>query len=351
LSKRLCAVLLLMAMFITMSACTEHPDKRYKASFLQLFDTVTEIVGYAQSEEDFTQYSQMIYNDLDEYNKLFDIYHTYPEINNLKTINDNAGILPVKVDSRIIDLLVFSKKIYELTDGEVNIAFGAVLSLWHDHRMAGLDKPSTASLPSLEELRRRAEHTNISDVLIDEKAATVYLKDPEMSLDVGAIAKGFAVEKTAQLLEKAGFVNGMISVGGNVRTLGSKIDNEGLKKPWAVGIQNPDFESTDETLYTLNLSNCSLVTSGIYERYYTVDGRQYHHIIDPQTLMPAAHFVSVSIVCSDSGMADALSTAVFNMPYEQGLALVDKLSGVEAIWVFYDGSMKYSSGFQTFIKS
>lgn len=93
-----------------------------------------------------------------------------------------------------------------------------------------------------------------------------------------------------------------------------------------------------------------MVTSGIYERYYTVNGQQYHHIIDPETLMPSAYFVSVSIVCQDSGLADALSTAVFNMPYDQGSELIEKLEGVEAMWVLYDGTEKYSTGFQDLIK-
>lgn len=334
-----------------MTACSTNADKRYKASFLQLFDTVTEIVGYAESEEKFTEYSQMIYGYLEEFNRFYDIYHDYDGINNLKAINDNAGIVPVQVDRKIIDLLIFSKEMYKLTDGKVNIASGSVLSLWHNHRITGLEYPLTATLPEYEELHKRAQHTDINQILIDEEASTVYLEDPEMSLDVGAIAKGYAVEQTAQAIESAGFLNGMISVGGNVRTFGSKTDEKGKRVPWSVGIQNPDLNSTEKTLHILNLSDCSLVTSGIYERYYTVDGKQYHHIIDPETLMPAEHFVSLSIVCIDSGTADALSTAVFNMPFDEGIDLVEKLEGVEAVWVFHDGTMKYSTGFQALIKN
>lgn len=350
-NRRITSILLLTALLVTMTGCTANGEKRYKASFLELFDTVTEIVGYAESEEEFTKYSQMIYDYLYEYNKLYDIYNDYDGINNLKTINDNAGIKPVKVDRKIIDLLLFSKKMYELTDGKVNIAFGSVLTLWHEHRISGLDDPSTATLPNYEELQKRALHTDIRQILIDEEASTVYLTDSEMSLDEGAIAKGYAVERTAQAMEKAGFVNGMISVGGNVKTLGSKFDENGEEAPWGVGIQNPDESSSENTLHILNLSNCSLVSSGIYERYYTVDGKQYHHIIDSETLMPAEFFVSVSIVCPDSGMADALSTAVFNMPHKEGIKLVEKLDEVEAMWVFHDGTKMYSSGLEALIKN
>ncbi|MGC4019849.1 MAG: FAD:protein FMN transferase [Muricomes sp.] len=334
---------------MTLSSCALTREKRYESSFLELFDTVSVIVGYAKDEDEFTKYSQMIYDELEVYNKLFDIYNDYDGINNIKTINDNAGIAPVKVDKKIIDLLTFSKRMCDETDGKVNIAFGAVLSLWHDCREAGLADPEKAVLPNYEELKERNKHTDINDMIIDEKASTVYLKDPEMSLDVGAIAKGYAVEKAALFAQDAGFKNGMISVGGNVRTFGEKYDETGKKVPWSVGIQNPDLSSKDKVLYDLNLSGYSLVTSGVYERYYTVNGKQYHHIIDPETLMPTEYFLSVSIVCVDSGMADALSTAVFNVPYEEGKKMVEELDGVEALWVFPDHTMKYSSGFEKWI--
>lgn len=349
-NRKITSTLLLTALLFTMTDCSANSEKRYKASFLKLFDTVTEIVGFAESEEKFSEYSQMVYDYLYEYNRLYDIYNDYDGLNNLKTINDNAGVKPVKVDRKIIDLLLFSKEAYEMTNGKVNIEFGAVLSLWHEHRIAGLDDPSSATLPDYEELQKRALHTDISKMVIDEEASTVFLEDSEMSLDVGAIAKGYAVEKTAQAMKDAGFANGMISVGGNVKTLGSKFDENGEEAPWGVGIQNPDVNSSKTTLHILKLSDCSLVSSGVYERYYTVDGKQYHHIIDPETLMPAEYFVSVSIVCPDSGLADALSTAVFNMPYEEGVELVENLDDVEAMWVFHDGTKMYSSGFKALMQ-
>lgn len=183
-------------------------------------------------------------------------------------------------------------------------------------------------------------------MIIDENASTVYLQDPNMSLDVGAIAKGYAVEKVSQFIQKEGLKDGMISVGGNVRTFGEKYDERGKQVPWTVGIQNPDTSSDKKSLYDLRLSGYSLVTSGVYERYYIVDGKRYHHIIDPQTLMPAAYFTSVSIVCKNSGMADALSTAVFNTSYKEGSKMIEGMKDVEALWVFPDGTMKYSGGFE-----
>jgi thiamine biosynthesis lipoprotein len=199
----------------------------------------------------------------------------------------------------------------------------------------------------MELLKEKATHTDISKMIINEKDSTVYLEDPEMRLDVGAIAKGYATEKVAMYAYEKGFKSGTLSVGGNVRTLGVKAEN---KKAWNIGIQNPDLESEQTNLYILNMTNHSLVTSGVYERYYVVDGKQYHHIIDPETLMPAAYFTAVSIITKDSGLADALSTSVFNMPYEKGLALIESLSDAEALWVFPNGDIKYTDGFESLIK-
>lgn len=325
-------------------------ESRFQASFLELFDTATSIVGYAKNKDTFTEYSEIIYNSLEEYDHLFDIYTDYPDINNLKTVNDNAGIEPVVVDQKIIDLLLYAKDMYELTDGKINIAFGAVLSLWHDHRTEGIDDPDNASIPDMEDLIERSQHTDINQVIIDVQASTVFLQDPDMRLDVGAIAKGYAVEQVCKIAEEAGFVNGMISVGGNVRAMGHKFDDNGKEIDWSVGIQNPDLVSEENTLHILNLTECSLVTSGIYERFFMVDGKSYHHIIDPETLMPAENFVAVSIVCQDSGMADGLSTAIFNMSFEDGLALIESLENVEAMWVFYDETQQFSSGFSELVK-
>lgn len=347
--KKRITFLLIIAMSLNLTACQRTNETRYQASFLELFDTVTNIVGYAKDKEEFTKYSEMIYENLKEYHELYDIYHNYEGINNIKTINDNAGIKPVTVDQRIIDLLKFSIDAYEITNGKVNIAYGAVLSVWHDYRKEGIDNENNAKLPPIDLLREKAKHTNMKDVVINEEESSVYLKDPEMSLDVGAIAKGYATEMVMNDIKNHGFTNGMISVGGNVKTIGSKLKNH-TKVPWNVGIQNPDLKSDKANLFILKLTNSSLVTSGVYERYYTVSGKQYHHIIDPDTLMPSDYFLSVSIACNNSAMADALSTSIFNMSYEDGVALIESLNDTEALWVLKDGTMKQSSGFHKLIQ-
>jgi len=361
LKRKLIVILLIVVMIFNLSACSKEPtENKYQAQFLELFDTVTTIIGYAENKEAFSEFAQSVYDDLKVYHELYDKYHDYEGVNNIKTINDNAGVAPVKVDRKIIDLLLFSREAYQLSDGMVNVAFGAVLEVWHDYREEGTNDPDKAKVPPIELLKEKAKHIDINKMVIDEAASTVYLEDPEMSLDVGAIAKGYATEQVVQLAKGKGYTNGLLSVGGNVRAIGSKgygvtaeqkdRSSIGVEDDWNVGIQNPDKESEEQYLHILNLENLSLVSSGDYERYYTVDGVRYHHIIDPNTLMPARYFKAVSIVTEDSGLADALSTAIFNMPYEKGLQLIEDLEGTEALWVLPDGTMKYSSGFEALIK-
>ncbi|HYE68795.1 MAG TPA: FAD:protein FMN transferase [Anaerovoracaceae bacterium] len=344
--KKITAVFMILILAFNLAACAETEDekKRYEAEFLLLFDTVTQVIGYTDSEEEFNDQVNLIYDNLEVYHQLYDIYNNYDGINNVKTINDQAGIAPVKVDKRIIDLLLFSKEAYEMTDGKVNAAYGAVLKIWHEHRDAGIEDPEKATLPDMDQLRKASEHTDISKVIIDEENTTVFLTDPEMRLDVGAIAKGYATEQVSRIAEKNGFTNALISVGGNVRAIGRRGDGTS----WKVGIQNP-YEQNGEDISKVNLTDGSLVTSGVYERYYSVNGKNYHHIIDPKTLYPAEYFLSVSILCPDSGMADALSTSVFNMPYEQGLELIESLPDTAAAWVLPDKQVKYSSRFADFV--
>ncbi|HHZ02936.1 MAG TPA: FAD:protein FMN transferase [Tissierellia bacterium] len=338
---------MVILILISLTSCKEKELVRYESEFIILFDTVTRIVGFAHSKEEFKEYAQVIYDNLKEYHQLYDIYNDYEGINNIKTINDNAGIKPVKVDQRIIDLLKFSKEVYEKTNGETNIAFGAVLKIWHEYRTEGIDDPDNASLPPIEELKKAAEHTNIEDIIIDEEESTVFLRDPLMSLDVGAVAKGYATEQVSKIVREKGLTSGLLSVGGNVRAINNNIVTG---DSWNVGVQDPNSPRGQSILKLVKIDDLSMVTSGDYERYYVVNGEKYNHIIDKDTLYPAEYFSAITIICEDSGMADALSTATFAMPFEEGMEFINSLPGTEAMWVFTDGTIKYSENFESYIK-
>lgn len=340
------AAILMVVLGLVLSIYQKNSQpEQFKKYYIDAFDTATQIIGYADSEEDFAKQADLINEELKRYHKLYDIYNLYGDINNLRTINMNAGKEPVKVDQEIIDLLKFSIDLYKKTDGEINIAMGKVLKIWHDYRSTGMNNSTLAALPPMEVLENAAKHCNIDDIIIDEEASTVYLADPEMSLDVGSIGKGYAVQKVSEYAKELGCKNMVINCGGNVITIGPKADESN----WIFGIQNPDLEATNDIIKRVSVTDKCLVTSGDYQRYYVVDGVEYCHIIDPDTLMPPRYFSAVSIICDDSGLADALSTALFNMPYEDGLKLINSIENAEAIWVYKDGSIKYSENFEDYI--
>jgi thiamine biosynthesis lipoprotein len=309
--------------------------------YFSYFDTVSYIYSYAgDSQEDFQARCDEVTALLGEYHRLFDIYYEHSGVNNLKVINQNAGGDPVKVDAKLIDFLLYAKELYEITNGEMNIMMGSVLRLWHDCRTAASSDPKSARIPTAQELSEAAQHTAMSSLEIDEANQTVRISDPKASIDVGALGKGYATEMAADYLQSIGVTSYVLNIGGNIRIIGYKTDGSG----WGTGIKNPANPETH--IQKLTLADTSCVTSGDYERYFTVGNVRYHHVIDKDTLMPSTYFNSVTIITPDSGLADALSTALFSMSYEDGLALVNKIGGVDVLWVTPDGTQYYTDGIE-----
>lgn len=339
--KRLFPLLLTLTLLLGCTQTPQQTQKQYTATFLELFDTVTTVIGRADTEEAFQTQANAIRDELARYHRLFDIYHDYEGIVNIKTVNDRAGKSPVTVDPAIIALLQDCKTYYALTGGRVNVAMGSVLQLWHEARSDSLRDPQNAWLPDAAALRAAAAHTDLDSLVIDAANSTVFLTDPEVRLDVGAIAKGWATQQVA-----AAAPSGMlISVGGNVCATGPKTADG---SPWVIGIQDPD--NPDKNLHSLYVTGGSLVTSGDYQRYFQVNGQTYHHIIDPATQMPAAYWRTVSVLCSDSGLADALSTGLFLMDLDQGKALAAQCNA-EVLWVDLNGNESMTAGFESRLRN
>lgn len=324
--------------------------QKFSYSFTSSFDTAISIIGYNASQAEFDRLAKAAEAKFIEYHQLYDIYHEYPGINNLMTINNNAGKGPVKVDPRIIDLLEFYLEHNHLAPGKVDVALGSVLKIWHDHRTAA--ESGQATVPDLKDLQAAALHTDPTTVRIDRAASTVELTDPQTQLDVGAVGKGYATEAVAQYLKQLGMTSGIINAGGsNVRLIGKPADP--ARQTWAIGIQNPFITMMipeDLSLDVILANDTSIVTSGDYQRYYMVDGVMYHHLIDPVTLMPARYMRAVTIMVADSGLADFLSTTVFLMPYEEGRKLIESIPDCEALWIFEDGSVKATDGMIAVLK-
>ena len=356
-ANRLVSMLLAGALCLSLLAACAPKKKeltRYSTIFYDVFDTVTQVIAYCESEEVFKTQMDALHADLVTYNQLYDIYNDYPGVTNVKTINDNAGKAPVEVDDRILSMLELADQMYATTNGKLNIAMGSVLNIWHNYREAAEATETDADnkLPGMDELEVAAQHCDINNVIIDEDAKTVYLADPDMRLDVGSVGKGYAVEMACQAAEARGLTSALVSVGGNLRAIGTKPDGS----QWTGGVENP-WNASD--LYTassmlsgaINMSDMALVTSGDYQRYFVVDGKRYHHLIDPDTLFPSTYFNGVTVLCSDSGLADCLTTGLFCQSLEDGLKIVESLDGVEAMWCTPDQQIITSSGWDAHLKN
>lgn len=356
--KRMLCIALAVCLLLCLPACKKGglldkltpnaaQQNKYSAYSFAYFDTATTITGYAESQEEFDAIANEALAMLGEYHRLYDIYTPSAKSANLYTVNSlvDSTHPTVTVDQRIIDLLVYAREMHDKTNGMTNVAMGSVLKLWHDYRTIGMSDPAEASLPPMDKLKEAAQHTDITKMVIDAENRTVTLTDPQMRLDVGAIAKGYAAEQVARWLEAQGVSGWLLNVGGNVRAVGKKPDGTA----WTVGLENPEDTSADYLAY-MQLTDEALVTSGSYQRYYIVDGKSYHHIIHPDTLMPAEGYLAVSIICPDSGMGDALSTALFCMSVADGKALIESMEGVEASWVTDDGVHTVSDGWNKYVK-
>ena len=350
--KRIISIVTIVCVFLasilSLFSCTLGKSKeKFTKIYLEYFDTVTNAIVYAESQEDADCIFSLIESRLRSYHELFDIYNSYEGITNLHDVNLMSAEerVSIKVDARIADLLEFSRTAYEMTEGYTNVCLGSVLKLWHDKRELALNG-GNAELPDASALLAASAHTDIGYLTVNKAESLLCITDPYLMLDVGAVAKGYATEMIALELESLGYSGFALSVGGNVRVIGDKPDGS----PWSIGVEDPFLSGG--YIETLSLSDKALVTSGSYQRFYKIDGVSYHHIIDKDTLYPANEgFVSVSVVAESSAVADALSTALFCMSADSGLAIVERISGVEAIWITDSGERITSSGFNALVKN
>jgi len=309
---------------------------RFNSVSFEFFDTITQVIGYAESREEFDAVNALIQHELLRMHQLFDIYNEYPNLNNLRTINQNAGLAHVSVDPILIELIERSIDAYHLTNGTVNIALGPVLEIWHTHRHA-----DTPTLPDMELLQAANTYTNIHDIVVDAENGTVFLPYENMSLDVGGIAKGFALEIVARLAQDAGFQSFLVNMGGDVIVA----DPPPEREFWNVGVEDPVGET--RIVDVVSVTNMAVFASGDYRRYLLIDDIPHGHIIDPDTLMPAKLFRAVSVIHPSALYAEILSTAVFIIDIDSGIELLAE-HGAEGIWITDDGQAFTTPGYSRF---
>lgn len=339
--KRIISSILIFTLSLSFLFSCSKSEKQTAESF-EYFDTYSTLTVYCD-EQEFLKYRQEFKSTLKKYHELFDIYNSYEGITNLKSLNEQAKKAPVKISDELFNALAYSKELCALTAGKFNPALGAITSIWHEVRRSANDSNETLILPSEETVSAALLHTNPGALILNSNEKTAFFKDSELLLDLGGIAKGYVASLLSKRLIELGCESFLLNLGGNVIAQGERHDGT----PWNIGIENPFDDKSLGFNEPLALSNSTLVTSGSYQRFFTYNGKIYSHIIDTETGYPSDRFSSVSVLApSDySGLADALSTALFCMSYEDGLSLIEKTDGVSALWVFNDGSYKASPDF------
>ena len=233
-------------------------------------------------------------------------------------INLNAGMMPIKVDKELFDLIYRSLKISRLTQGAFDISYASVDNIW---KFDG----SVTEPPSLEEIKNSVTKINYQNIILNSEQSTVYLKESGMKVGFGAIGKGYAANRAADIMKAMGIKGGVVNASGDLITWG-KQENGG---DWRIGISSP--KDINKVFSWLVVSDMAVITSGNYEKYFMHEGQRYSHIIDPKTGYPTTGIKSVTIVCPDAELADALATSVFVLGQENGLSIINSLKGIECL--------------------
>lgn len=252
---------------------------------------------------------------------------------NIAQINEGAGIEPVKAAPETLvnlsEALAFSEK----TGGLFDPSVGPLVKAWN----IGTD---AAAIPTKEALEKALALVDYRKVLVNGKDGTVFLEEKDMKLDLGAIAKGYAADEAVRIIARHGIKKAIVDLGGNIFAYGQKKAGTG----WTIGIRDPETEQGSPILSVL-VENKSVVTSGIYERYFEENGKKFHHILDTRTGYPAENeLLSVSIIAPESMLADALSTSTFLLGTEKGMKLIEDMDGTEAIFIDKNHEVRVSSG-------
>lgn len=328
-------ILMFITLTLVLVGCSKE-EAKYSNTFYDTFDTQIMYLEYNDSEKEYEENYQFVVDEFTRLHKLYDNYRSYEGVNNISTVNEKAGKEAVIVDEDLFNLVEYSIEQYDKTLGYTNIAMGKVLKIWSDVREhnEGLEDADTI-IPDQAELEEADKYSNIENIELNRENLTIFIKDENTQIDLGAVAKGYATEIVADKLVERGVNKASINAGGNVRTIGNKPDGT----DWGIALQNPDVESSDylDVLYLEGSE--SVVTSGDYQRFFMHDGKRYHHLINPKTLWPENRYRAVSIVTEDSGLADVLSTALYLATEEEGQEILKNYEEeIGAMWVTDDST-------------
>lgn len=283
-----------------------------------------EITVVADDEEWAMQKIDLAITEIKRIEKLLTTFDDGSETN---LVNRNAGIAPVTVSREFFNLVERSLRISQLTDGAFDLSYGSV-----DKRLWNFDREMT-TLPDADTARQMVRLINYRNIVLDSQACTVFLREAGMRIGFGGIGKGYAAEMARQLLKKEGVESGIVNASGDLTAWGTQANG----KPWTVGIADPDRAAAAFSF--LEISDMAIATSGNYEKFVVIDGIKYSHTINPKTGLPVTGIRSVTIICPNAEIADAMATPVTIMGIRAGLNLVNQVKGLACIIIADDNSI------------
>ena len=319
------AIAIFSASLLLLSGCSSPKNQAELTYTDVLFDTVISVQILDNADEELIQGCADICR---KYDVMFSRTNEESEISKI----NHAGGKPVEVSDDTISIIETGIYYGDLSNGAFDITIGSVTNLWDF-------KSEEHIIPSVDSLKTAVSKVNYKDIIIKDN--TVQLSDPDMMIDVGALAKGYIADRLKDYLLDNGIEHALINLGGNVLVVGNKPDGSDFN----IGIQKP-FDETGKPLTSVKLNDQTVVTTGIYQRYFTTDDVLYHHILDPHTGYPCNNTLySVSIITDSSLDADALSTTIFLLGFEKGMELINHLDGAEALFITDDMEIHYSDNF------
>ena len=328
-------IILGIIIFAIINIVNQESIQKYSKTEL-LLDTVFDITVFTEDEAEGNRLLREAFNEVRALEKTFSRFVSGSEVDK---INQNAGEGSVEVSSDMLKVVRSGIYFGEITEGSFDITIAPLMELW------GFGT-GEQRVPSQEEIEEILPLVDYRQIQLDEQRFTVYLPQEEMSLDLGGIAKGYIVDRIVQYLESQNVELATVNAGGDIRVIGTREDGT----PWRIGIRNPRNSNGQDITAVIPIVDQAVVTSGDYERFFTSDGKRYHHILDPHNGFPAAEVISATIVAEECITADALSTAVFVLGPQKGMELVESLSGVEGLIIDSQEKLHVSSGLQDIIE-
>jgi len=307
----------------------------------QVFKKVMKLMGnrfeLGVVAEDETWAEERIMAGVREIQRIERLLTTYDDNSETSLINAHAGLTPVAVSRETFDLIDRSIRISYITQGAFDITYGSV-----DRRLWNFDT-TLQQLPDKETARQMVRLINYRNIILDNEKSTVLLKEKGMRIGFGGIGKGYAAEKARAVMQQMGVVSGIVNASGDLTAWGHQPDGN----PWTIGIVNPN--AAGEIFSWLSVTDMALATSGNYEKYVIIDGKRYSHTINPRTGLPVTGIKSVTILCSNAEIADAMATPVMIMGIEAGLDMINQMKDIEAVLIDDDNKV-YTSNHLHFSK-